>query len=174
MSISSCKLCPCHKLLRVLIVPWRGKLFFKLNGSYAITFNVLHAIVTLTKCPRNGVTKQSKAANSSFPCVFNRIALARAASGFMILDEIVSSTEISSFTVKLLVVCRMEGDAWSSLSTSVSTEVPVRSQRQPFYSIMKWWNIQNNSSTSGVPRITHTSGCTARFAALSYRRPVKF
>ena len=109
----------------------------------------------------NADTKQSKAVNSSFPRVFNRIALAKPALGFIMLDEILSRTEISSLTVKLLVDCRMEVDPWTSLSTSVSSKLTV----------MKWWNIQNNSSTWGVPRITHTSGRTARFAALSNRRP---
>ena len=87
----------------------------------------------------NADTKQSKAVNSSFPCVFNRIALAKAASGFIMLDEILSRTEISSLTVKLLVDCRMEVDPWTSLSKSVSSKLTV----------MKWWNIQNNSSTWG-------------------------
>ena len=75
--------------------------------------------------PTNADTKRSKAVNSSFPSVFNMIALAKAASGFIMLDEILSRTEISSLTVKLLVDCRKEGDAWSSLSTSVSSKLRI-------------------------------------------------
>ena len=63
----------------------------------------------------NANAKQSKAVNSSFSRVFNRIALAKAASSFIKLDEILSRTEISSLTVKLLVDCQMEGDASSKL-----------------------------------------------------------
>ena len=39
-----------NTLPRVWYITLRGKLSFKLDGSYAITFNVLHAIVALTKC----------------------------------------------------------------------------------------------------------------------------
>ena len=74
----------------------------------------------------NADTKQSKAVNSSFPRVFNRIALAKATSGFIMLDEILSRTEISSLTVKLLVGYRMEGDAWSSLCSSTSVSSKLR------------------------------------------------
>ena len=114
---------------------------------------------------------------SSFPRVFNRIAVAKAASpsGIIILGEILSRTaETCSLTVKLLVYYRMDGVAWSSYSILLSSKLRINWNSITFAAtaILLWlYQVFKQFEYLGGPAHHTTSGRTARFAALSYKRP---